>query len=472
LCGAYGLTAPTKKIARPHIYLTVKRGMKKSDVRRDLEDKFKCDAKEYFELLQEPKRKPKLKLLGRERNKVTSSAISVKAVAGGGVFACSKNSSNNSSPLRVLEENEREDIPVAQGTGTLTMFCARDEQHYALTCFHVGCATDETCLNATLNEKENIQAIRSSLPIYEEHAKEQQYYFAERVAVENNNDDITFGDDGSNYTPLGVFHNYQFDSKCDILSLKVSKDTKIDCKILDITPNWKNIWDEIYERVFSIGRNPVEVEKIGFSSAKTSGHIVSCDFSGFQENEFLFQDAIVVKGCSGPFLEGGDSGSLVFFHDKNNQKQVFAYGVCELDELPALIPTTSVDDDSDGSSIWDEDQSCSSNKDESEEETEHEDEEETEHEDKRECRQDKECNVKSKENNEDECGGEHGYVDQNKSEDENGDNKYDNDADDQSDVEVVFQESTGPYFICLRLDTALENLGLDKAACYSDCGGK
>jgi hypothetical protein len=228
----------------------------------------------------------------------------------------------------------------------------------------------------------------------------------------------------------------------------------------------------MYERVFSIDRNPVEVEKIGFSSAKTSGHIVSCDFSGFQENEFLFQDAIVVKGCSGPFLEGGDSGSLVFFHDKNNQKQVFAYGVCELDELPALIPTTSVDDDSDGSSIWDEDQSCSSNKDESEEETEHEDEEETEHEDKRECRQDKECNVKSKENNEDECGGEHGYVDQNKSEDENGDNKYDNDADDQSDVEVVFQESTGPYFICLRLDTALENLGLDKAACYSDCGGK
>ncbi|CAB4043183.1 Hypothetical predicted protein [Paramuricea clavata] len=510
LCGAYGLTAPTKKIARPHIYLTVKRGMKKSDVRRNLEDKFKCDAKEYFELLQEPKRKPKLKLLGRERNKVTSSATSVKAVAGGGVFACIKNSANNSNPLRVLEENEREDIPVPQGIGTLTMFCAHDEQHYALTCFHVGCATDENCLNAALNKKDNIQEIRNSLPIYEEHAKEQQYYFAEKVVVENNNENndepITFGDDGSNYTHLGDFHKFQFDSKCDILSLKVSKDTEIDCKILGVTsPNWTNIWDEIYERVFSIGCNPVIVAKRGFSSAETYGHIVSCDFSSSDEDEF--QDAIIVEGYSGPFLKGGDSGSLVFFHDKNDQKQVLAYGVCELDELPALIKphesaqsTTSINYDSDGSSIWDkEDYSCSSNEavDKCVEETEHDDkqsaeiedtikcqkdnecEDEFENRNKRECGQDKECKVKSEEKNEYECGDEHRYEDQNKgedqnkSEDESGDNKYDDDTDDQSDFEVVFQEeSTGPYFICLRLDTALENLGLDKAPCYNDCGGK
>ena len=504
LCGAYGLTAPTKKIARPHIYLTVKRGMKKSDVRRDLEDKFKCDAKEYFELLQEPKRKPKIKLLGRERNKVTSSATSVKAVAGGGVLACIKNSSNNSNPLRVLEENERENIPVPQGTGTLTMFCAHDGQHYALTCFHVGCATDETCLNAALIKKDNIQEIRNSLPIYEEHAKEQQYYFAERVVVENNNEPITFGDDGRNYTPLGHFHKFQFDNKCDILSLKVSKDTEIDCKISGITsPNWTNIGVEYYERVFSTGDNPdpVIVEKRGFSSAKTYGHIVPCDFSSSQENESLFQDAIVVKGYDGPFLKGGDSGSLVFLHDENDQKQVLAYGVCELDEVPALFiqhesaqPATSVDYDSDGSSIWDgQDYSCSSNEvvDECVEETELKDEEDAEIQDtikfqednecenefenrnKRECGQDKECKVKCEEKNEDECEDEHGYEDQNKSEDESGDNNYDNDADDKFDSEIVFwEESTGPYFICLRLDTALENLGLDKAACYGVCGGK
>ena len=434
--------------------------MKKSDVRRDLEDKFKCDTKEYFELLQEPKRKPKIRLLGRKRNKVTSSATSVKAVAGGGVLACIKNSSNNSNPLRVLEENERKDIPVAQGTGTLTMFCAHDGQHYAHTCFHVGCATDENCLNATLNEKENIQEIRNSLPIYEKHAKEQQYYFAERVVVESNNEPITFGDDGSNYTPLGDFHNYRFDSKCDILSLKVSKDTKIDCKILETTsPNWENIWDEYYERVISTDDNPVIVQKRGFSSAETYGQIVPCDFSSSRENESLFQDTIIVKGYSRPFLKGGDSGSLVFLHDKKDQKQVLAYGVCELDELPALIqqqksvqPTTSVDYDSDGSSNWDgEDHSCSSNEavDECVEETEHKDEKGAKIEDKIKCKEKSEGKKKY----------------------ESGDNKYDDDADDKPDSEIEFREkSTGPYFICLRLDTALENLGLDKAACYSDCG--
>jgi hypothetical protein len=57
-------------------------------------------------------------------------------------------------------------------------------------------------------------------------------------------------------------------------------------------------------------------------------------------------------GCSGPFLEGGDSGSLVFFHDKNNQKQVFAYGVCEVDEF--LLPEQH---ESASSCCFDEDES-------------------------------------------------------------------------------------------------------------------
>jgi hypothetical protein len=65
LCGAYGLVGRNKKIPRPHLYLTVKRGVKISFVRRELEEKFKCeDAKEHFELLREPERKPKIKYLG------------------------------------------------------------------------------------------------------------------------------------------------------------------------------------------------------------------------------------------------------------------------------------------------------------------------------------------------------------------------------------------------------------------------
>ena len=53
----------------------------------------------------------------------------------------------------------------------------------------------------------------------------------------------------------------------------------------------------------------------------------------------------------------------------------------------------------------------------------------------------------------------------------------DNDADDESDTEILFQygseqNATGPYYICLRLDTALEKLELHEAACLNDCGSK
>ena len=209
------------------------------------------------------------------------------------------------------------------------MFCALNGQHYALTCFHVGCATDENRLNAAFNKVEYVQMMRNALPAYESYAKKQQYYFTEGN-TENDNGLILFGDDGTDYTRLGGFDKYHFDNECDILSLKVSDGVKIDCKIVDATsPDWDSIWDELYDG----DSNLVEVEKTGFSSALTRGHIVPCDFSYSQEQEPLFQDAFAVKGCSGPFLEGGDSGSLVFFHDKNNQKQVFAYGVCEVDEL-------------------------------------------------------------------------------------------------------------------------------------------
>jgi hypothetical protein len=202
----------------------------------------------------------------------------------------------------VPEEKERVDVPQVQGTGTLTMFCALNGQHYALTCFHVGCGTDENRLNAAFNKVEDVQKMRNSLSAYESYAKKQQYYFTQGN-TKNDNEPILFGDDGTDCTRLGGFDNYNFDNECDILSLKVLDGVKTDCKIADATsPDWDSIWDELYES----DSNPVEVEKTGFSSALTCGYIVPCDFSYSQEQEPLFQDAFAVKGCSGPFLEGGD----------------------------------------------------------------------------------------------------------------------------------------------------------------------
>ena len=69
-------------------------------VRRELEEKFKCDdAKEHFELLREPERKPKIKYLGLLSSKLRCKLSSVSP--GGGVLACSNPSYTNHNSLRV-----------------------------------------------------------------------------------------------------------------------------------------------------------------------------------------------------------------------------------------------------------------------------------------------------------------------------------------------------------------------------------
>ena len=56
-----------------------------------------------------------------------------------------------------------------------------------------------------------------------------------------------------------------------------------------------------------------------------------------------FKNVIAVKASDdSAFLEEGDSGALVFYHDKNDVKHVFAYGVVEVDGL--FLPD---DDDED-----------------------------------------------------------------------------------------------------------------------------
>ncbi|CAB4007915.1 tetratricopeptide repeat, partial [Paramuricea clavata] len=381
LCGAYGQTGPNKEIDRPHIFLTVQKGVDTENVLRDLKKEFNCDnPREYFELLQEPDKKPKIKFLGGHRNgsidsesdesgsvesgsvesgsvesgsvesesdESGSSTSSTKLVApGGGVISGSCRFDNVRNLMRVPEEGEKVK-PEIHGTGTLTLLCYKNGQHYALTCFHVGCANDENSLNDTIKKKDDIQKIRRLRKHYAAYAKKQDYYF-QKSPVENNNE--LFGDDGSNYECLGHFDRYCLNDECDIMSLKIADGVEIDCKVVDVTrPDWDEVWNDLHNRVVeNPGQNPVDVNKVGFKTGETQGYIVELDFSygnasGLEDGsedgsedvseDVSFHDATVVKGCSGLFLEGGDSGSPVFFHDKDKKKQVFAYGVFEMDEL-------------------------------------------------------------------------------------------------------------------------------------------
>ncbi len=266
--------------------------MDRLDVLRELKEKFSCeDPNKYFELLEEPERKPTFKhvgiIFGQPQN---------GAVVGG----------------RVLAYNP------SAAAGTLTMFCCKDGQHYALTCFHVGCGT-------ALNEDHNIREISQRFPRYRDHAERQSYYF-------NNID-----------RPLGDFDDGHFDREWDILCVRIPDDVEIDCRIADVpNPNWDRVWVELYERVVE-RRDQVQVEKICLSSPFVRGQIVETEFSYRERNgRILFNDTTVVKGDSGSFLEDGDSGSLVYFLDEEERKKAFAYGVMEADELTlpdgSLIP--------------------------------------------------------------------------------------------------------------------------------------
>ncbi|CAB4043325.1 Hypothetical predicted protein [Paramuricea clavata] len=342
----------------------------------------------------------------------TSPVPSVLPSPGGGVLAC-------------ISGNPVTDMAAK---GTLTIFCYKNGHHYALTCFHVVCANDTIRFNSTFNINiKNIQEIHNSLPAYEFHAREERYWFTERE-IESNNEPIAYEDDLSHYTPLGDFHNYRFDNECDILSVKVPRDTEINCEMADVTSqDWQSIWNELVD-IFAEWNegsgNPVIVEKIGFSSGLTNGHVVTLNYNN---PDLLFKNAIAVKG---PFFEGGDSGSPVFFRDKCNQKQVFAYGVCEVDELlsPEELETTSSDDD-------DSDDVC-------------------EIDDVLPPEQPELTSSTSREN----VSPEQTSSDDNDSEttfDEKNENSAPNER--------------GPYFICFRLNTALEKLEFDRA-CISDCG--
>ena len=528
LCGGYGLIPPNKKKPRPHVYLTVKRGTTEADARRDLEERFNFDTTKYFELHQEPKRKQTMKLLGLGEKKSnvesgTSMCASARPAPGGRVVAAINVGPN---PLRVPEENETCDFFDAQVTaGTLTMFCYKNGHHYALTCFHVGCESDESRLNTVYraNEVDDMKKIRGSLPHYVGHAEEKKYYYTESSIENTNNESVAVENNGCSYTPLGQFHSCHFDNECDILSLKLSHDVQIDCKIADVTtPDWDSIFDELHENIFQNTGNPVIVEKIGPSSGLTHGYIVGCHFSHFNDKELMFQDAIVIKGFSGPFVEDGESGSLVFFHDKNGQKQAFAYCVCEVDEFTYGkdgMATISSDDDSDNST-WSscecedeveeegesevkftngkDDKPTNSSDDDSdgitwstcecEDEVEEEGESEVEftngEDDKPTNSSDDdsdgitwstcECEDEVEEEGESEVKDKGG----NGNESEDGWEDNDGIEWEESDFEVVFDEGeydmtvTGPYIICLRLDTALEKLGFENAGCFNNCGSK
>jgi hypothetical protein len=260
------------------------------------------------------------------------------------------------------------------------------------------------------------------------------------------------------------------------MSIQVREDIEIHCRVAEIDfPDWKKIWKELYDRVVCNGRSEdhVTVQKHGYTTnLKHTGRIVECNFSYKCQDRVLFQNAIVVEGNSQTFLKDGDSGALICFFDKTSEKKAFAYGVCEVDQLQSEEMSSEMSSkDSDNSS-----QPSTSSEDSSEKDFTFLDDEgvsasigtssercgvaATGCGKKDEDEDNSDVEVISAKTSDELCDGAAAMV---------GESKDENEECSDDDF-IIFQE--GPFAICLKLNSALENLGLLNAGCFKECGGR
>ena len=395
---------------------------------KEIKEEFKCDPKKYFQILREPEKKPKFR-------------YSSKPKSGGRIVAVHR--PNGSNPMRAENDILDEDSWTARAAETITMFCCLNGIHYALTCFHF-------CWNQAFEEAlkrdqlEEILQIRNSIEFYKERTKQQVQFFYQ---IENKN-----AVNSPDYVHLGTFSDCHFDEKCDIISVKVSENVAIDCQIQRIdTPDWNIIWPELKDRIFK--NDVVEVQKHGFQEQEQEqkqekeqkqeqeqeqqqekgqdsaheGKIIKINHTHVCQGEWLFQNAIVIKGKSGSFLKDGDSGSLVSFVDKKKRRQAFAYGIAEVDKLTEI--EASSDEDDEASTESSESSDCDENN----------------------------CVSVSES-----CVGEYGAAAD--------ESLMDVLAGESCDVE--FSDENGPFSILFRLNIALNNLELSNAGCFGVCGGR
>ena len=279
----------------------------------DLKNVFKCEPNAYFDLLREPKTPAKFKYLSQP-------------TSGGGILAV--NETNKQNPLQASNDNEKEESGISVASGTLTMFCFQNQNHYALTCFHVSFPTEEQQFYEAFNQQTLLNFRRlKSIEWYKEYAKKElKYCYPEK--------EIDDADNNENIARLGNFSEGSYDSDSDIMSIEVFGDVQIECEVAEIdSPAWDRIWQELHRRVVrKRGKVAVMVNKVGYSSSVTHGYIDKINYCLKYQEELLFKNAIVIRSDSGTFLRPGDSGALVFYVDSENKQQAFAYGVCEVIE--------------------------------------------------------------------------------------------------------------------------------------------
>ncbi|XP_046857821.1 uncharacterized protein LOC124451240 isoform X1 [Xenia sp. Carnegie-2017] len=275
LNGEFGI----KWFPKPSFYVTAS-DVKKEDAIRSIENEFGREDCKYFDVrIKDLKEKPKFRLL---------SNIKVKQMH------------------RTL--SEQNDV----SNGTLTMFCCKHNQHFALTCAHVACFSDHQEYRSAFYLPYDVENIPESI----------------RATLNNGIEFFFIAPEGIEIR-LGNQAFPKYNDEVDIMAIKVenANDPSIDCtKALldvDIPRHWNKKWNGLPKKIKKNGG--VEMKKNGCSK---TGKLVDINYSCQYDKHTLFKNALKVES-SEDFLRSGDSGVLVYFENEGGVNVPLGYGVLQ-----------------------------------------------------------------------------------------------------------------------------------------------
>ncbi|XP_046844115.1 uncharacterized protein LOC124438160 isoform X2 [Xenia sp. Carnegie-2017] len=275
-CGQCGTAGPTDQMPYLHLYMVVDyvNGITDHDMKQEINEKLGWQASKYIEFRpNDPSKVWKVRPLSNKRLEV-----------------------------------ERDDIPYMRSSGTLTMFRMKDGKQYALSCFHVGyeigrIRNDD--VNPFLAIQDEIKINRNATQRFME---ENKYYLSDDDEV------------------VGNFSHFDFGPETDIMAIKVDE-----VKMEKTSDEMENYSHDVFSRLYL--RQHRGEKSIVQKAQEIFGNIEDLMFN-FDDDDGrpVFCNAVLVKSDV-EFLMDGDSGSLVYFcDDEDNQKRPFAYVVAELSE--------------------------------------------------------------------------------------------------------------------------------------------
>ncbi|XP_046843794.1 uncharacterized protein LOC124437878 [Xenia sp. Carnegie-2017] len=255
------------KMPFPHLYVTVDFEKENSEdaIKNEIDEKLKWKASKYIELRYKALKEAKFRMLSNIEAQRTESS-----------------------------------------SGTLTMFCLKNDMYYALTCAHAGVVN-------YLDERQ------------ERYSDGDQFVeIQESYIVPVKEDSMEYFYNGQPIVPVPDQTRVVSNEEVDIMYIVIGRELAVNNQ-MTLNLDLEGASDEIYE-IFFYSPNDVRVR----TADAILGDICDPNWTYCSPNskQVVYQNAVLVQS-SNQSIDSGDSGALVYFLNEENNWKPFAYLVAE-----------------------------------------------------------------------------------------------------------------------------------------------